>query len=60
MKQILNHKVIERIAKVAIAYNQNKEGYMEFDKKFLSYLDNFDIVVVEETETSIKLKAVIR
>lgn len=59
---MIDKKTIENVAKCSIAFNQEADGggAMSFDKKFLSYYDNFKIVVVEETESLIKLKVVFK
>lgn len=53
----MDKNMFEQIAKCAIGFNQSAQGgTVEFDKKFLSYYDEFSVFVVEETDTTIKVR----
>lgn len=56
-KEVMDNKMFEQIAKCAIGFNQRAQGgAVEFDKKFLSYYDEFSVFVVEETDTTVKVR----
>lgn len=57
----MNKKTIEQVAKCAVGWNQKTNGgTVKFNKKFLSYYDNFELRVVSENDEEIELKLVMK
>ena len=44
----MDKEMLERIVKAVVAYNKE----VRFSKRYLSYLDEFDLIVEEEEDTT--------